>query len=246
MMSWMSGDTETLALRDFNLGRVPDAVAIASLASPAVLRHPGFQRPAALAEALARGGAVILCDDESRENEGDLVFAAQHATPALVNLMIQQCGGLVCAALSQSLADRLGLVPMARRNRCPRGTAFTVSVDAASGITTGISARDRARTIALLGSPLTCPGDLVAPGHVFPLAARPGGLAERQGHTEAAVALAEAAGLVPAAAICEILDEDGEPMRRDALLAFGRHHGLPTGTVEALSNWCHAVSEQQG
>jgi 3,4-dihydroxy 2-butanone 4-phosphate synthase/GTP cyclohydrolase II len=189
-----------------------------------------------------KGGAIVLCDNEDRENEGDLVFAAEHATPALVNLMIRACGGLICTALSPDLADRFRLAPMARTNACPRGTAFTVSVDAAEGITTGISARDRARTIALLGSPSTRPTDLVAPGHVFPLRARAGGLTERQGHTEAAVALAMAAGLTPAAAICEILDETGEAMRRDALLAFAARHGILIGTVAALAAWQGAAA----
>ena len=217
-----------------------------TLPVPAVLRQPEFCSPRTLVEAIRLGRPVVLCDDENRENEGDLVFAAQFATPALVNLMIRACGGLICTALAPQLVVRLGLDPMVPRNTCPRGTAFTASVDAAEGIGTGISARDRARTIRLLGSPSTRPNDLVAPGHVFPLAARSRGLAERQGHTEAAAALAQVAGLVPAAAICEILDADGEPMRRDELLDFARVHDVPVGTVKSLSEWSGTAGEARG
>ncbi len=166
----------------------PKATVLADAGSYApnagLLRLPAFARPDALIDAIRAGRPVILCDDEDRENEGDLVFAAQFATPALVTFMIRQCGGLICAALAPTLVARFGLAPMVRTNRDPKGTAFTASVDAAVGIGTGISARDRARTIRLLGDAATTPDDLVSPGHVFPLAARAGGLAERQGHTE--------------------------------------------------------------
>ncbi|MCL2428529.1 MAG: 3,4-dihydroxy-2-butanone-4-phosphate synthase [Alphaproteobacteria bacterium] len=212
----------------------------ARIAKPAVLRGSGFAPPAVLIDAVRTGRPVILCDDEDRENEGDLIFAARFATPALVNLMIRQCGGLICVALAPELVARFGLAPMVQNNRDPKGTAFTASVDAASGIGTGISARDRARTIGLLGDYATRADGLVSPGHVFPLAARAGGLAERRGHTEAGVLLAEAAGLVPAAAICEILDRDGDAMRRDALLGFAAAAAIPIGTVAALVD-CPAV-----
>jgi 3,4-dihydroxy 2-butanone 4-phosphate synthase/GTP cyclohydrolase II len=203
-------------------------------------RKPSFARPDALVDAIRAGRPVILCDDEDRENEGDLVFAAQFATPALVTFMIRQCGGLICAALAPTLVARFALPPMVRTNRDPKGTAFTASVDAAVGIGTGISARDRARTIRLLGDVATAPDDLVSPGHVFPLAARAGGLAERQGHTESGVMLAESAGLVPAAAICEILGPDGEAMLRDELLPFAAANGFLIGTVAALAEWARS------
>ena len=201
----------------------------------AIGRGLSFSRPALLVDAVRRGRPVILCDDENRENEGDLVFAAEFSSANLVNLMIRQGGGLICAALAPSLVARFGLAPMVAANQCPKGTAFTVSVDAARGVGTGISARDRALTIRLLGDTRTRPEDLSSPGHIFPLAAREGLLAERQGHTEASVALAQAADLTPAAAICEILDEEGEAMLRDALFGFARRHDILIGTVAALA-----------
>ena len=204
---------------------------------PAITRGLGFARPAALVDAMRRGQAVILCDNEDRENEGDLVFAAEFATPKLVTHMIRQGGGLICAALAPELITLFGLRPMVDDNQCPKRTAFTVSVDATKGVSTGISARDRAHTIRLLGNIRTQPADLASPGHIFPLAARPGLLSVRQGHTEASVALAMAAELTPAAAICEILDEEGEAMRRDALFRFARQHDLLIGTVAALAGW---------
>lgn len=205
--------------------------------TPALKRGLDFARPALLIDAIRRGRPVILCDDEDRENEGDIIFAAQFASPALVTQMIREAGGLICVALAPALIQRFRLKPMVAKNQCPKGTAFTVSVDAAQGITTGISARDRAHTIRLLGNVQSRPADFAAPGHIFPLAARPGLLAERQGHTEASVALASYADLTQAAAICEILDPEGEAMRRDALFAFARRHDLLMGTVAELSAW---------
>jgi len=207
------------------------------LVSFAIGRGLSFARPNLLIDAIRRGQPVILFYDEDRENEGDLIFAAEQASPQLVNLMIRQGGGLICAALAPELVTSFGLVPMVATNQCPKGTAFTVSVDAARGVSTGISARDRALTIRLLGDARTRPEDLSSPGHIFPLAARPGLLAVRQGHTEASVALAVAAELTPAAAICEILDETGEAMRRDALFGFARHHDILMGTIAALTGW---------
>jgi 3,4-dihydroxy 2-butanone 4-phosphate synthase/GTP cyclohydrolase II len=207
------------------------------IAAPSIGRGFAFARPAALIEATRRGRPVILCDDEDRENEGDLVFAAQFASPKLVTQMIREAGGLICVALAPSLIRQFRLRPMVAKNQCPKGTAFTVSVDAAHGVTTGISARDRAHTIRLLGDTGSGPRDFAAPGHIFPLAARAGLLGERQGHTEASVTLACYADLTPAAAICEILDSKGEAMRRDALFAFARRHDLRMGTVAELSAW---------
>ena len=230
--------TDTLASRLSSTTKPADATSYAP--RPGLLRLPSFARPDALIDAIRAGRPVILCDDEDRENEGDLVFAAQFASPALVTFMIRQCGGLICTALAPTLVARFGLAPMVRTNRDPKGTAFTASVDAAVGIGTGISARDRARTIRLLGDVATTPDDLVSPGHVFPLAARAGGLEERQGHTESGVVLAEGAGLVPAAAICEILGEDGEAMLRDELLPFAAANGFLIGTVAALAEWARS------
>ena len=201
----------------------------------AIGRGLAFSRPALLIDAVRRGRPVILCDDENRENEGDLVFAAEFSSAHLVNQMIHQGGGLICASLAPALVAQFGLAPMVAANQCPKGTAFTVSVDAARGVGTGISARDRALTIRLLGDARSRPEDFSSPGHVFPLAAREGGLAERLGHTEASVALAAAAELTPAAAICEILDDEGEAMLRDALLGFARRHDILIGTVAALA-----------
>ncbi|HST76320.1 MAG TPA: 3,4-dihydroxy-2-butanone-4-phosphate synthase [Acetobacteraceae bacterium] len=230
--------TDTLASRLSSTTKPADASSYAP--RPGLLRLPSFARPDTLIDAIRAGRPVILCDDEDRENEGDLVFAAQFASPALVAFMIRQCGGLICIALAPTLVARFGLAPMVRTNRDPKGTAFTASVDAAVGIGTGISARDRARTIRLLGDVATTPDDLVSPGHVFPLAARAGGLEERQGHTESGVVLAEGAGLVPAAAICEILGEDGEAMLRDELLPFAAANGFLIGTVAALAEWARS------
>lgn len=215
----------------------PQAANTTSPTAPSLARGRIFVRPAMLIDAVRRGKPVILCDDEGRENEGDLVFAAEYATPTLVTQMIREAGGLICVSLAPELVRRFRLKPMVSRNTCPKGTAFTVSVDAAQGITTGISARDRALTISLLGNVQSRPQDFTAPGHIFPLAARPGLLAERQGHTEASVALASAAELTPAAAICEILNHEGEAMRRDALFAFARQHDLLMGTVAELAAW---------
>lgn len=191
--------------------------------------------PDALAD-IAAGRLVIVADDEDRENEGDLVCAAEKVTPELVNFMTKEGRGLVCAALVAERADALDLPLMTERGTDPRGTAFTVSVDAHRrfGVTTGVSAHDRAKTIQLLADPSSQPGDLQRPGHVFPLRAKRGGVLRRVGQTEAAVDLARAAGCAPAGVICEILNEDGTMARRDQLHAFAARHGLKLVTVEQL------------
>ncbi len=184
-----------------------------------------------------RGGKfIIVADDENRENEGDLICAAQLVTPELVNFMIKNAGGLICLALSGERADQLGLTPMAENNIDDYRTAYTVSVDASSrfGVTTGISAQDRATTIRVVVDPATVPADLRHGGHVFPLRAREGGVLQRVGHTEAAVDLARLAGLYPAGVICEILGEDGSAARRPQLEAFAAKHGIPFITVAQL------------
>lgn len=180
------------------------------------------------------GKLVIVTDDEDRENEGDLIAAAATLTPELVNFMITEGRGMLCAPVSQEIAERLGLGPMVARNREQFHTNYTVTVDAARGITTGISAKDRAWTIRLLAGEETRPDDLVQPGHVSPLVARPGGVLQRAGHTEAAVDLARAAGLPGAAAIIEILGPDGNPARLPELRAFAKKHGLKITSIAAL------------
>jgi 3,4-dihydroxy 2-butanone 4-phosphate synthase/GTP cyclohydrolase II len=170
---------------------------------------------------------VILVDDEGRENEGDLVVLADHATPAAINFMATHARGLICLALTAEQVYRLGLPLMATRPGGRRATAFTVSIEARVGVTTGISARDRARTIAAAIAPDASPRDIVSPGHVFPLRARRDGVFEREGHTEGAVDLARLAGALPAAVICEIMNDDGTMARRRDLSRFAAHHGLP-------------------
>ena len=183
----------------------------------------------------ARNGRMfILVDDEGRENEGDLIIPAQMATPDAINFMARHGRGLICLALTKERADQLGLEPMARTNRSRNETAFTVSIEAKEGISTGISAADRARTIAVAIDASNGAEALVSPGHVFPLVARPGGVLVRAGHTEAASDVARLAGLNPSAVICEIMSDDGSMARLDALMDFARAHGLKIGTIRDL------------
>ncbi len=186
-------------------------------------------------ERLKAGEMIILVDDEARENEGDLVIAAEHATPDQVNFMARYGRGLICLALEGPLVDRLGLAPMADRNTSPRQTAFTVSIEARDGVTTGISAFDRARTIAAAVAPDATPADLVSPGHIFPLRAVDGGVLVRAGHTEGSVDLARLAGLRPAAVICEIMRDDGEMARLPDLERFSAEHGIPIYSIAELA-----------
>ncbi len=186
-----------------------------------------------IAEAKA-GRMFILVDDEDRENEGDLVIPAEHCDAAAVNFMITHGRGLLCLALEAARVRQLDLKPMAEDNATRHHTAFTVSIEAREGITTGISAPDRARTIAVASDPKYGVADIGAPGHVFPLSARDGGVLVRAGHTEAAVDIARLAGLNPAGAICEIIGEDGEMMRLPALKVFAAQHGLKIATIADL------------
>ena len=183
----------------------------------------------------ARNGRMfILVDDDDRENEGDLVIPAQMATPDSINFMVRHGRGLVCLAVTKERAEQLGLEPMTRTNRSRMETAFTVSIEAREGITTGISAADRARTMAVAIDASNGPDEIVSPGHVFPLVARPGGVLVRAGHTEAAVDVSRLAGLNPSGVICEILREDGTMARLDDLMDFARAHGLKIGTIRDL------------
>jgi 3,4-dihydroxy 2-butanone 4-phosphate synthase/GTP cyclohydrolase II len=185
---------------------------------------------------IAAGKLIIVADDEDRENEGDLICAASLATPELVNFMIRRAGGMICLALTGERVDQLGLDPQGSENTDAMRTAFTVSIDASPrfGVTTGISAQDRATTIRVAVDPDTARGDLRRPGHVHPLRAREGGVLQRVGHTETAVDLARLAGLPPAGVICEILNEDGTTAKRPQLEAFAAEHGLTFITVAQL------------
>src|SRR6187200_1766396 len=183
----------------------------------------------------ARNGRMfILVDDDDRENEGDLVIPAQMATPDAINFMARHGRGLICLAMSKDRVDQLGLEPMARVNGTSMETAFTVSIEAREGFTTGISAADRARTIAVAIDAGNGPDAIVSPGHVFPLVARPGGVLVRAGHTEAAVDVSRLAGLNPSGVICEIMRDDGTMARLDDLVAFAQLHGLKVGTIRDL------------
>ena len=188
----------------------------------------------ALSQALTQlrnGGMVILVDDEDRENEGDLVIAAQYATPEAINFMARFGRGLICLALTGEQVDRLGLPPMVAHNRARRSTAFTVSIEAVEGITTGISAHDRAQTIAVATNPDVRTSDIASPGHVFPLRAAENGVLARDGHTEGAIDLMRLAGLLPAGVICEVMRDDGQMARRPDLEVFAREHRLPILTI---------------
>ncbi len=187
-----------------------------------------------LLDDIRAGRMVILTDDEARENEGDLIMAAEHATPEAINFMATHARGLICAPVTKERAGQLGMPPMVQHNRESHRTRFTVSVDAASGITTGISAADRSKTITLLADPSATEHDLVQPGHIFPLESLQGGVLRRAGHTEAAVDLARMAGLQPAGVICEIMNEDGSMARLPQLLKFAEKHQIRIGTIKSL------------
>src|SRR5579885_178168 len=185
-------------------------------------------------EEIREGRMVVVVDDPDRENEGDLVVAAQFASPEAINVMATHARGLVCLCLTEERADEMGLHPMTEHNEAPLGTAFTVSIEAREGVTTGISAADRSRTIQVAINPESSPHDLVHPGHVFPLRAKPGGVLERMGQTEAAVDLARRAGLTPAGVVCEIMNDDGTMARIPDLVPYCERHGLKMVTVADL------------
>lgn len=199
-----------------------------------------------IVDGLRQGEMVIMVDDEDRENEGDVIFAAQHATPEKVNFLAKHARGLICLALTPEQVDRLQLPLMVpeTQNGSPNRTAFTVSVEAASGISTGISAADRSRTLQVAGSPNSGPADLIRPGHIFPLRARAGGVLERPGHTEAGVDLMRLAGLVPAAVICEVMNDDGTMARVEDLRLFAEKHGLKMGKIRDLIDYLQSENEK--
>src|SRR6201997_186174 len=185
-------------------------------------------------EDIREGRFVVVVDDPDRENEGDLVIAAQFATPEAVNFMATHARGLICLCLTGDRCEELGLPPMTQRNEARLGTAFTASVEAREGVTTGISAADRSHTIQVAIDPASTPHDLVQPGHIFPLRARDGGVLRRSGQTEASVDLARLAGLIPAGVVCEIMNEDGTMARVPDLVPYCDRHGLKMVTVADL------------
>lgn len=189
--------------------------------------------------AIAAGRAVVVVDDEDRENEGDIIFAAEDATPELVGWTVRWTSGVLCVPVTADDADRLLLPPMTAVNEDSKGTAYTVSCDAAEGVSTGISAADRARTARLLAAADTVSADLTRPGHVFPLRAAPGGVRARAGHTEASIELSVLAGKRPAAVIAELVHDQGEMMRLPALRQFADEHGIPLVSIEDLVAHLH-------
>ena len=188
-------------------------------------------------DAIRHGRAVVLLDDDDRENEGDLIVAADRITVPMMATLIRECSGIVCLCMGDDALQRLALPPMVTNNGSRYGTAFTVSIEAREGVTTGVSAADRVTTIRAAIRPDASAADLVSPGHVFPLRAVPGGVLERRGHTEGAVELARLAGLQPAAVLCELMNEDGSMMRGDELIAFSRKHGYPMLTIAELVDY---------
>jgi 3,4-dihydroxy 2-butanone 4-phosphate synthase/GTP cyclohydrolase II len=198
------------------------------------LRHAFLSTPEEVIEEARNGRMFILVDDEDRENEGDLIIPAQMATPDAINFMATHGRGLICLALAKARVDQLGLPLMSRHNGTRHETAFTVSIEARTGVTTGISAADRARTISVAIDAANGAEEIVTPGHVFPLVARAGGVLVRAGHTEAAVDVARLAGLNPSGVICEIMNDDGTMSRLDDLVAFAQRHALKIGTIRDL------------
>ena len=188
-------------------------------------------------EELKAGRMVVLVDEEDRENEGDLVMAAEHVTPDAINFMAKYGRGLICLTLTDARCRQLGLKQMVSDNQTPHGTAFTVSIEAATGVTTGISAQDRAVTIQAAVAKDAKPTDIIQPGHIFPLRAQPGGVLMRAGHTEAGCDLAQLAGLEPASVICEILKDDGTMARLPDLIPFAQQHGLKIGAIADLIHY---------
>lgn len=184
--------------------------------------------------AIKAGTMIILMDDEDRENEGDLVIAADHITPEAINFMTLYGRGLICLPMANELIDKLQLPMMAQNNKSPYGTAFTISIEAAQGVSTGISAKDRAHTIKVATASQSVPADIISPGHVFPLRARAKGVLERRGQTEGSVDLTRLAGLTPAAVICEIINDDGTMSRREELELFSQKHQIPIVTIQDL------------
>ncbi|MGR5352271.1 3,4-dihydroxy-2-butanone-4-phosphate synthase [Vibrio alfacsensis] len=184
--------------------------------------------------ALKEGRGVLLLDDEDRENEGDIIYSVEHLTNEQMALMIRECSGIVCLCLTDAQADKLELPPMVVNNNSANQTAFTVSIEAKQGVTTGVSAADRVTTIKTAANPNAKPDDLARPGHIFPLRARPGGVMTRRGHTEGTVDLMQMAGLQPAGVLCEVTNPDGTMAKTPEIVAFGHLHNMPVLTIEDM------------
>ena len=207
------------------------------MSSPAAAHEPALSPFCAIEDALEEireGRMVVVCDDEDRENEGDLVMAAQFVTAEAINFMVKEARGYMCLALTPERCEELGLNLMTAKNESPMGTPFTVTIEARKGVTTGVSAHDRAHTMLVAIDPASGPDDLVQPGHVNPLKAKAGGVLERTGHTEASVDLARLAGLTPAGVICEVMKDDGEMARVPDLIEYCARHGLKMITIKDL------------
>ena len=206
---------------------------------PSILDSFGTARERAEAAiaAIKAGEGVLIVDDEDRENEGDLIYAAETITPKQMALLIRECSGIVCLCLTDEKADELDLDPMVKNNTNKNHTAFTVTIEAAEGVTTGVSASDRVTTIKAAIAPGAKPSDLNRPGHIFPLRAKPGGVLERRGHTETTVDLCRMAGLAPAGVLCELTNEDGTMARLPEVAEFARKHGMPLATVEDIAQY---------
>lgn len=232
-------ETDALAKYVQRILAVSGSVAGLGVAAPVPAGSPAHRPEAldtverAVAE-IARGGAVVVVDDEDRENEGDIIFAAEHATPELMGFTIRYTSGVICAPMSCERADLLNLPPMVEVNEDAKGTAYTVTCDARYGVSTGISAADRAQTVRVLANPESVAGDLTRPGHVLPLRAVAGGVRVRPGHTEAAVELSTLAGLSGVGVIAEVVNDDGTMMRFDALRAFATQHNMPMISIADL------------
>ncbi len=197
-------------------------------------------------EDFRQGKMVIIVDDENRENEGDLVFAAEHVSPELINFMAKEGRGLICCSLAGEIIDHFELPLMVRpeENQSGFGTPFTISVEAAEGVTTGISAHDRSHTIRVLMDPMSRKDDIVMPGHMFPLRARDGGVLERDGQTEAGVDMAKLAGLRPGAVLCEVMNDDGTMARLPDLRVFAKKHDMKVISVEQIQAWRRETEAQ--
>ncbi len=195
---------------------------------------PPLERVEKALQSLRDGSGVLVTDDEDRENEGDLIFSALHLTDQQMAMLIRDCSGIVCLCMPPEHVERLGLPMMVDDNKSRYGTAFTVSIEAAQGVTTGVSAADRVRTVKAASAPEACTGDLHCPGHVFPLRARSGGVLERGGHTEATVDLMKLAGLGDCGVLCELTNPDGTMARLPEVVAYAEKHGLPVITIQDL------------
>jgi len=202
------------------------------------------ERAEAAIAAIKAGEGVLIVDDEDRENEGDLIYAAETITPKQMALLIRECSGIVCLCLTDEKADELELEPMVKNNTNKNHTAFTVTIEAAEGVTTGVSASDRVTTIKAAIAPGAKPSDLNRPGHIFPLRAKPGGVLERRGHTETTVDLCRMAGLAPAGVLCELTNEDGTMARLPEVAEFARKHGMPLATVEDIAQYRMALEAE--